>query len=911
MRFVHPEAYLLGILVVLVLRRHFLQRGFVFSLRLIVLFLVLSVLAEPYIGGTDEGRDLVLIADRSRSVPEGSLDRVRETAELAIEARSEGDRIGLVTFGRNASLEQGQSEAFGWKQLQKAIDADGTDIAHAIERGLALIPPGRQGTLLLMTDGESTGSDPLPAAREAVRRGIRIDVAPFRRGEANDLAVEEIAAPDEVALGEPFQFSAWIRSDRALEAPVRLRRDGNVVSEGRFRFHKGLNRIVFRDRLAAQGLHSLSVEVDVDKDRVADNNLARAVVKVGGPFRVVCVTPQGREDRLTRSLRTSGIDVIVTSPQSAALGLDNLETVRAVVLENVAASDLPANALASIAHYVRDLGGGLLMTGGKASYGPGGYHKSAIADVLPVSLEIRQEQRKFALAMAIALDRSGSMSVPVPSGETKMDLANLGAVAAVELMSPMDAVSIIAVDSSAHVMVPMTAVDDPGDICDHIRAIESMGGGIFTSTAMHAAWDELSSAPQGTKHMVIFADANDAEEPGDYRTFVPDLAKKGVTVSVIGLGSDTDSDAAFLKDIARLGNGRVFFVSDPADLPRVFAQETTQVVRSSMVEEPTAVSVLPDILAVGELARSGFPNLGGYSIAYLKENASAGLVSKDEQKAPLLSFWQHGLGRSAAFLGEVDGNLSGDLGKWNDFAGFFSTVVRWIAGNEARQQVFSQLERRGHEGVLSIEVAEGKESLFADLKARVVKVEAGKPVVKEVLLERVAENKLEARFPLEREGVYRAVVQVGKDKYLRVPPVTLPYSPEFEPRSDPEEGEKLLMRIATMTGGFIDPPAHELFAGPRASLGVTMLGELCAWLALAFLLVEILVRRLHVHLPKLPFAKLLPGRRMIPATAGDAEVATPTSQAPTTTADPSEPAETEPELDDMLSRARSRARKRR
>jgi len=911
MRFVHPEAYLLGILVVLVLRRRFLTRGLVLFVRVLLLVLVLSILAEPYVGGTDEGRDLVLIADRSRSVPAGSLARVREAAELAIKARRDGDRIGLVVFGRNASLEKGQSDTFKWTPLQKTVDGDGTDLAQAIDRGLAVIPPGRQGTLLVMSDGESTGVDPLPSAREAVRRGIRIDVIPFRRSEANDLAVEEIAAPHEVARGEPFQFSAWIRSDRVLEAPVRLRRDGHVISQGRYRFHKGLNRIVFRDRLAQQGLHSLSVDVDVDNDRIADNNRARAVVKVAGPFRVVCVTPGGRKDRLTRSLQAAGIDLVVARPEAAPLGLDALETVRAVVLENVAASDLPTGSMISLAHYVRDLGGGLLMTGGKASFGPGGYHKSAIADVLPVSLEIRQEQRKFALAMAIALDRSGSMSIRVPSGETKMDLANLGAVAAVELMSAMDAVAIIAVDSSAHVVVPMSAVADPGNICDHIRAIESMGGGIYTSTAIHAAWGELETAPQGTKHMVIFADANDAEEPGDYKTFVPGLVKQGVTVSVIGLGSDTDKDAAFLRDVAKLGNGRCFFVADPADLPRVFAQETTQVVRSSMVEEPTSVTVLPDILAVGELAASGFPDLGGYSIAYLKQDASAGLLSKDEQKAPLLAFWQHGLGRSAAFLGEVDGKLSGALGDWNEFSGFFSTVVRWIAGNEARQQVFSRLERRGHEGVLSIEVAEGQESLFANLAARVVKVQDGKPIVKKVLLERVAKNKLEAHFPLEREGVYRAVVQVGKDRFVRVPPVTLPYSPEFEPRPDPEEGEKLLSRIARMTGGKVDPPAHELFAGPRASLGVTMLSELCTWLALCVLLVEILVRRLHVHLPKLPLPQFVT-RRRVAAPAASHEVADSAGDAVREAAEErTEPTPAEPELDDMLSRARSRARRRR
>src|SRR5690606_16615375 len=111
------------------------------------------------------------------------------------------------------------------------------------------------------------------------------------------------------------------------------------------------------------------------------------------------------------------------------------------------ADDLPGGALEAIATWVRDLGGGLLMTGGEASFGPGGYHRTPVEDVLPVTMEIRQEQRRFSLALAIALDRSGSMQAAVGSGETKMDLANRGTVAAIELLGPLDSLAVIAVDS--------------------------------------------------------------------------------------------------------------------------------------------------------------------------------------------------------------------------------------------------------------------------------------------------------------------------------------------------------------------------------------------------------------------------------------------------------------------------------
>ena len=56
------------------------------------------------------------------------------------------------------------------------------------------------------------------------------------------------------------------------------------------------------------------------------------------------------------------------------------------------------------------------------------------------------------LQMSLVLDRSGSMAAPAGAGITKMDLANLGASAAIELLTPNDAVAVIPVDSAPHVI---------------------------------------------------------------------------------------------------------------------------------------------------------------------------------------------------------------------------------------------------------------------------------------------------------------------------------------------------------------------------------------------------------------------------------------------------------------------------
>ena len=65
----------------------------------------------------------------------------------------------------------------------------------------------------------------------------------------------------------------------------------------------------------------------------------------------------------------------------------------------------------------------------------------------------------------------------------------------------------------------------------------------------------------------------------------------------------------------------------------------------------------------------------------------------------------------------------------------------------------------------------------------------------------VGEHMLEARFPLRRTGVYVGAVEAAPGQVLPLPPLSLPYSPEFEPRADAREGRATLAEIARITGG--------------------------------------------------------------------------------------------------------------
>ena len=109
----------------------------------------------------------------------------------------------------------------------------------------------------------------------------------------------------------------------------------------------------------------------------------------------------------------------------------------------------------------------------------------------------------------------------------------------------------------------------------------------------------------------------------------------------------------------------------------------------------------------------------------------------------------------------------------------------------------------------------------------------------------VGEDTLEARFPIQRAGAYVGAVQLASGAVLPLPPVSLPYSPEFELRSDPEEGARLLAEVARATGGAARTAWDGVFTG--GGLRRRQIRDLVLPLALALLmlhLVEVAGRRL-------------------------------------------------------------------
>ena len=560
---------------------------------------------------------------------------------------------------------------------------------------------------------------------------------------------------------------------------------------------------------------------------------------------------------LGEALRAAELPFDVARAAGHPLTLDTLDRYRAVVIENLPASDLGRLKMGRLAQFVEDLGGGLLLTGGERSFGTGGYFKSPLDDVLPVSMELREEHRKLKVAMVVVLDRSGSMTAPVAGGKTKMDLANLGTAECVRLLSANDKVAVIAVDSTAHVIQPLIKVTDPEGIASRALRIESKGGGIFVYEALVAAGRELARASDySTRHILLFSDAADSEQPGNYRELLAKFAAERITVSVIGLGTTGDSDAKLLEEIASLGQGNIMFSTDAQELPRMFAQDTISVARNTFIKKDKetqaggiAGEFRPGARLVGDLGIGAFPSVDGYNLCYVKPEATAAVLSKDEYQAPWSAAWYRGLGRAAAITLEVDGQYSGGFGRWDGYADFLVTHARWLLSSAGDlDDVFVRMTRDGQDAVISVELDSERAESYHLVPPRVLVLPPGterqSPV--EPDLSWTGPHTLEARVRLSRTGTYRTLVRGNDRKFSRGPVLTLPYSPEYGSRIDQPTGTEVLEEIATISGGITRADIVEIYADPpRSSQRVSLLPWLFI-LSTIVLVSEIAGRRLSL-----------------------------------------------------------------
>ena len=131
--------------------------------------------------------------------------------------------------------------------------------------------------------------------------------------------------------------------------------------------------------------------------------------------------------------------------------------------------------------YVRDLGGGFLFAGGVAGFGLGGWAHTTFERILPVRMDAERRKEMPDVAMALIIDRSGSMT------GLPMEMAKAACVATLSALQPDDMLEVIAFDSSPTRYVKLQPARYRSRIQTDVERIQPGGG---TESSRRSTWGD-------------------------------------------------------------------------------------------------------------------------------------------------------------------------------------------------------------------------------------------------------------------------------------------------------------------------------------------------------------------------------------------------------------------------------------
>ncbi|MBY0587026.1 glutamine amidotransferase [bacterium] len=409
--FVIAVAMALGIFSVWTYPRGTPGRAILLSLRLLCILVVTFVMLRPSLvfqSADSTSSTLVFLVDQSRSMlladeaaSRSRWDAITKDIRDSQDQRdSLADRFNIrwLTFG-SAVTEKPLDDI-----LQAKPDQERTALGEALEEGLRQAARSRVAGVVVLSDGANTaGLSPLQVARQF--RSARVPIHAVGYGQevgtsqSKDLIARAIRsnptvfAKNKLAVGGEFDVTGIGTSP----VNVRLLFNGAEQSRGEFKGAEGADRLL-TDLVGtpmAAGDLKITLEANSPGDpQTANNSISTWVTVLSGGISVLEIEGKYRfwEPKYVRWALDQSPDIALEQlfllEQNGNRGFPDelLEPGRVdvFILGDIAARQFTADQLKKLVERVQSQGAGLMMMGGYESFGPGGWHNSKVAEILPV-----------------------------------------------------------------------------------------------------------------------------------------------------------------------------------------------------------------------------------------------------------------------------------------------------------------------------------------------------------------------------------------------------------------------------------------------------------------------------------------------------------------------------------------------
>ena len=425
-------------------------------LRSVALALLLVALAQPSLPA--QNASLGVLVDVS--------DSVGDAAQQAATPLARSNKVTLFA-GDTAVVNGAQSTQPDTAQLSTApLDTlrGRTDIGRALQVGSAT----GAGRLLLVSDGAESQGDAL-----ASLPGVPVDV--LYTPSLGNVQLRELLAPARLSPGAKAEITAVVESDRDTTLTLRPRVGGKELPPITKQVRAGQTPLRFTVAAAGTGgVLDVEAAVELPFNQPLQDDVARTEIDVTQAEPVLVVG----DPALTRLLTAQGFTVVQGGPERIRTPL----AYSAIVLREGAAA-FSTGQLELLRAYVEE-GGGLMMAGGPASFGLGGWYRTPVEAVLPVSTDVRSHVEVPLVALVIVMDRSQSMSTGNP---TKLELAKEGAIEVVDLAYERDQLGFLTFSDSKEWVFKLRTATSQGkrEMLEAILNVQA-GGGTLLEPAYRA-----------------------------------------------------------------------------------------------------------------------------------------------------------------------------------------------------------------------------------------------------------------------------------------------------------------------------------------------------------------------------------------------------------------------------------------
>jgi Ca-activated chloride channel homolog len=730
------------------------QKSLMFLTRFGLFLIVMIALARPATLSEKRKLSLVFLVDVSSSM---GAEQLREADRVVHRLMQEAPRdahLQLIAFDRRPELRRMLGSSIV-APLRPGEPVEESQIGSALRYAMSLIPPGNDARMVLVGDGLETAGNALELASELRRMKVPLfhhfPLAPARP----EVFIAEFSMPPRVIIRDPFELTAVVVTNVAVKANFTLYQGSSPEEMLRndLEFAKtvdlspGENVIKFKAQVNDQGIQAFRLGMELgDKklDTIEKNNTSWAVLVAKDKPRILYVEGDTARGRFFyNALRAADLEVEMRPAAGFPASVTQMKHYTCIIQSDVPATYLSTGKMMALHEYVQG-GGCYIMVGGENSFGNGGYYQTPIERLLPVRFDLEKNKRQPTVAMVMVIDRSGSMS------GMKMRLAREAAIATVGLLGARDLVGVVAFDHRAQIAVELTPAANRSRIEQLISRIDADGGTEIVP-ALEMGNEMLCDARAKVKHMILLSDGQAGRDR--LEDVLQASAGCGITISVVGIGSDVDR--GMLELIKERAQGRSYYTVDPNDLPRIFTKEASQVARPPLVDEPIRAKIVKPATFLRGIDIENAPFLLGYVPTKIKPQADL-ILASDLFGEPLLARWNVGVGKAIAFTSDIKPRWSRPwIEGWQQgFQKFWAALIRdsmRVQRTEEYTMTATALDRAVNVTVDAI----GDNAIWRNLLESHLEVQPfGGRTVQKPTLRQTAPGRYEAKFNLPDHGAF-------------------------------------------------------------------------------------------------------------------------------------------------------------